>query len=97
MPSAKSVVAASDGATVREGRSKVQRVRPDLSPARQAPVTCQLPSSVRWASQVTASMSESMSRSRSFMNCRQRAAGGALAQPDAGLAGLLGDALRAPG
>ena len=47
VPSAKSIVAASDGATVREGRSKLQRVVPDLSPARQAPVTCQVPSSLR--------------------------------------------------
>ena len=42
VPSAKSSVAASDGATVREGMSKLQRVVPDLSPARQAPVTCQV-------------------------------------------------------
>ena len=34
-------------ATVREGMSKLQRVVPDFSPARQAPVTCQLPSSLR--------------------------------------------------
>ena len=47
VPSAKSVVAASDGATVREGMSKLQRVVPDFSPDRQAPVTCQLPSSLR--------------------------------------------------
>ena len=41
------LVAASDGATVRDGMSKLQRVVPDFSPARQAPVTCQLPSSLR--------------------------------------------------
>ena len=38
-------------------------------------------------------MSESISRSRSVMNCWRAHAGGALAQPHAGVAGLLGDAL----
>ncbi len=51
VPSAKSSVAASAGATVREGRSKNQRVVPDAGPARQAPVTSHEPSPVRWASQ----------------------------------------------
>ena len=47
VPSAKSIVAASSGVTVRAGRSKLQRVVPDRSPARQAPVTTQVPSSSR--------------------------------------------------
>ena len=47
VPSAKSVVAASSGATVREGRSKVQRAVPDFSPARHSAVTTQAPVSLR--------------------------------------------------
>ena len=41
VPSAKSVVAASSGATVREGRSNVQRAVPDFSPARHSALTTQ--------------------------------------------------------
>ena len=92
VPSAKSIVAASGGrrpcGRQVEGPARRPRLR---RPPASAPVTSQVPSSPRWASQLTASRSVSISRSRSAMNCCRLTRGRALAQPDPRLAGLLGD------